>query len=338
MSNLRDLKGKRVVVTGGAGFLGSHVVRLLLAGRSSVIVLDDFSNGKMENLAGVEHQPRLEILRGDVTEPSDVERALAGADVVVHLAVLCLRQSIKDPRRVTEVIVGGTLNCLEAARANGVELFLNCSSSETYGSAVYLPMDEDHPLNPETPYAAAKVAQDMYVRSYGATYRLPWTTIRPFNMFGPNSHWQGHRGELIPKLIVRAMNRRPLVVFGDGRQTRDFLFVEDAARALVAAARCPDAVGEHINLCSGVETSIRRIAELVCASFDLDPEQAIRREAGRPGDVTRHLGDGAKLRRLLGFKPQTDLVQGIRKTVAWFRTLPCAAGELLTQERLRNWE
>ncbi len=338
MAKLRDLKNKRVVVTGGAGFLGSHVVGLLLKNRSSVVVLDDFSNGKMEHLAAFEHHPQLRVLRGDVTDPSDVERAFAGADIVVHLAVLCLRESIKNPRRVTEVIIEGTINCLETARVNGVGLFLNCSSSETYGSAEYTPMDENHPLKPETPYAAAKVAQDMYVRSYGSTYRLPWTTIRPFNMFGPNSHWQGHRGELIPKMMVRAMNRQPLVIFGDGEQTRDFLYVEDAARALVAVARCPAAVGECINFCSGIELSVRRIAELVCASFDLDPAEVIHRQAPRPGDVARHLGDSGKFQQLLGYKPQTSVEEGIRKTAAWIRSLPHAPEELLAEERLRNWE
>ena len=338
MATFRDLKEKRVVVTGGAGFLGSHVVGLLLESGSSVVVLDDFSNGKEEHLAAYADHPRLDVLRGDVTQRSDVERAFAGADVAVHLAVLCLRESIKDPRRVSQVIIEGTINCLEAARTSGFELFLNCSSSEVYGSAEYAPMDEEHPLKPETPYAAAKVAQDMYVRSYGATYRLPWTTIRPFNMFGPNSHWQGHRGELIPKMMVRAMNRKPLVVFGDGSQTRDFLYVEDAARAVVAVARCPDAVGECINFCSGTETTVLRIAELVCASFGLDPETAIQRQSSRPGDVARHLGDSRKFRRLLGFEPRTGVEEGIGKTAAWVRSLPHAPEELLAQEQLRNWE
>ena len=172
------MENRKVVVTGGAGFLGSHVVRLLLEKNNRVIVLDDFSNGKMQHLQDLTANPLLHIIKGDVTNPKDVSAAFKDCDIVMHLAVLGLRQSIREPKRVNEVIIDGTINCLEAARANKIELFVNCSSSEVYGTATYVPIDESHPLNPETPYAAAKVAQDMYVRSYGRTYHLPWVTLR----------------------------------------------------------------------------------------------------------------------------------------------------------------
>ena len=264
------VKNKKVVVTGGAGFLGSHVVQLLIENDNHVVVLDDFSNGKSLHLEPLRDHPKLEVVRGDVTNLDDVQRTFEGCRIVIHLAVLCLRQSIKEPLRVNDVIVRGTLNCLEVARQNQVELFLNCSSSEVYGSANHIPMNEQHPLHPETPYASAKVAQDMYVYSYGRTYGLPWTTIRPFNMYGPNSHWQGHRGELIPKMIVRAMNQMPLIIFGDGSQTRDFTFVKDAAKAVVTIAGEPASRNTSVNFCSGSETSIRQIAEMICKFFDLD--------------------------------------------------------------------
>ena len=138
--------------------------------------------------------------------------------------------------------------------------------------------------------------------------------------------------------MVRALNRKPLVVFGDGNQTRDFLYVEDAAQALVAVARCSGVVGECINFCSGIETTVRRIAELVCTNFDLDPGEMIERQAERPGDVARHLGDNGKFQRLLRFEPQTSVEEGIRKTAAWIRSLPHSPEELLAQEQLRNWE
>jgi len=273
-----------------------------------------------------------------VTKIDDVQKAFKDRDVVIHLAVLCLRQSIKEPQRVNDVIVQGTLNCLEAARSNGVELFLNCSSSEVFGSANYIPMDEQHPLHPETPYAAAKVAQDLYVYSYGRTYDLPWATIRPFNMYGPNSHWQGHRGELIPKMIVRAMNKKPLIIFGDGSQTRDFTYVQDAARAVVAIAEEPACRNTIINFCSGTETSIRQIAELTCNLFDLDPKDFIQTQPPRPGDVQRHFGGNAKFKKLLGFIPEVGLSEGIRQTVDWIKSLPFTPEELITQETPRNWE
>lgn len=332
------MKNKRIIVTGGAGFLGSHVVRLLLEHDHDVVVLDDFSNGKMLHLEHVAAHPRLNIIEGDITCMDEVQAAFAGCSIVIHLAVLGLRESIRDPHRVNEVIVHGTMNCLDVARRNGIELFLNCSSSEVYGTALYTPMDEDHPLNPETPYAAAKVAQDMYVYSYGRTYGLEWTTIRPFNMYGPNSHWQGSRGELIPKMIVRAMNRQPLVIFGDGNQTRDFIYVEDAARAVLAVAENPACRRTCINFSSGVATSVRTIAELICRYYDLDPDVFIRSEAPRPGDVRFHLGDNTKFKEMLGFSPETVINEGIGRTIAWFESLRKSPEELLSQEVLRGWE
>jgi len=157
-------------------------------------------------------------------------------------------------------------------------------------------------------------------------------------MYGPNSHWQGFRGEVIPKMIVRAMNRQPLVVFGDGTQTRDFIYVEDAARAVLSVADTADCLGETINFCSGVEVTIRRIAELICHELDLDPTSMIQSQPPRPADVMRHLGDNRKFQSLLGFKPETHIEEGLKKTVAWFRTLPFSPEELLAQEVLRAWE
>ena len=329
---------KQVAITGGAGFLGSHVVRRQLAEGRRVRVLDNFSNGKEMHLAPLRDDPRLEVVHGDITRRDDVDAAFEGADVVVHLAVLDLRQSIKDPQGVNKAIVDGTLTCLDASRDMGVELFLNCSSSEVYGTAVRTPMDEEHPLLPETPYVAAKAAQDLYVRSYGQTYGLPWVTVRPFNMYGSNSHWQGFRGELIPKMIVRSMNGAPLTVFGDGRQTRDFTFVEDAAEALCRAMETPSAHGQTINICTGKETAIGDIAEMICRAFDRDPATAIERQDPRPGDVRRHLGDSARCRELLGYEPKTVFVDGLERTIDWFRSLPIPPEQMLAEEVGRSWE
>lgn len=332
------MESKKVVVTGGAGFLGSHVVRLLLQNNNFVVLLDDFSNGKMAHLEVVKNHPNLNVIRGDITNIKDVEAAFEGCQIVIHLAVLGLRQSIKEQHRVNDVIVTGTMNCLDFALANKMELFLNCSSSEVYGTAVYVPMDEKHPLNPETPYAAAKVAQDMYVYSYGRTYGLPWTTIRPFNMYGPNSHWQGFRGELIPKMIVRAMNRQPLVILGDGNQTRDFIYVEDAARAVKSVAENPNCRNQCINFCSGIENSVLQIAELICKYFTLDPNEFIQHQPPRPGDVFRHLGDNSKFKDFLNFTPKISIEEGIHRTIVWFQSLPYKPEELYSQEILRGWE
>jgi len=332
------MENKKVVVTGGAGFLGSHVVRLLLQNNYFVVVLDNFSNGKMLHLKAVKHHPNLNIIRGDIRNINSVKTAFEGCEVIIHLAVLGLRQSIKEPHLVTDVIVRGTINCLNVALANKVKLFLNCSSSEVYGTAIKIPMDEEHPLYPETPYAAAKVAQDMYVSSYGRTYGLPWTTIRPFNMYGPNSHWQRSRGELIPKMIVRAMNYQPLIIFGNGKQTRDFVYVEDAARAVIAVAKNPNCLSQSINFCSGIETSVSQIAELICKFFSLDPNEFIQYQSSRPGDVKCHIGKNLKFKKILGFAPKISLEEGINRTIAWFRSLPYEPKKLLLQEVPRGWE
>ncbi len=332
------MRNKRIVVTGGAGFVGSHVVPLLLERDNEVVVLDNFTIGKKENLAGVESNPRLTLIRGDVTNERDVERAFEGANIVVHLAVIDLRYSIKDPILTNRVITAGTINCLNAALKNNAELFLNVSSAEVYGDAIYFPVDEDHIYQPTNPYAAAKVAQDMYVYSYGRTYDLPWTTLRYFSLYGPNSHWESYRGEVIPKMIVRAMNTQPLVIFGDGAQTRDFVFIEDAARALIAIGERKSCLGKCVQFCTGRETSIQRIAEIICYNFGYEPSEMIRKESWRPADIMRMSGISGKCRDMLGLSSSVDIEEGIHRTVQWYRSLPYAPEDLLSQEVLRNWE
>jgi len=332
------LKNKNIVVTGGAGFLGSHLVRLLIEKGNKVTILDDFSHGKEMHLKEIANNSNLKIIKGDITNLDDVKKAFENCQIVFHLAVLDLRQSIKEPQRVNDVIVNGTLNCLNVSRNNNIELFVNCSSSEVFGTAQYIPMDEKHPLLPETPYAASKVAQDMYTFSFGRTYGLPWTTVRPFNMYGPNSHWQGYRGELIPKMIVRAMNKKPLVIFGEGNQTRDFIYVEDAAKGVAEIASNKNSLYKSINICTGKETSIRKVAEAICDEFSLVPKDYIQKQAPRPGDVMRHLGDNSNFEQLTGYTPKTTLEEGINKTISWFKSLPFTPEELLNQEVLRSWE
>lgn len=332
---------EEVIITGGAGFLGSHVAKLMLDIGYKVIIFDDFSNGKNMHLKGLKDNTKLFIIKGDLTKKQDIEnleKSFKNLSAIIHLAVLGLRQSIKDPHRVNEVIVNGTINVLDMALRKNIKLFLNCSSSEAYGTAEYVPMDEKHPLNPETPYAAAKVAQDMYVGSYGRTYGLPWLTVRPFNMYGPNSHWQGVRGELIPKMIVRAINKKPLIIFGEGNQTRDFLYVEDAAQGIATVLKNPKKVNTVINLCFGVETSVIKIATIICNYFNLDPEKYIIKQPPRPGDVLRHLGDNSKFFNLYKFKPRIKIEEGMAKTIDWFKSLPFEPEELLSQEIPRNWE
>lgn len=335
---IEGLTNKRVLVTGGAGFLGSHIVPLLLSNENEAVVLDNFSNGRRENLDPVKDHSNLKIIEGDVTEIKDVQEAMKNVEVIIHLAVLDLRQSLKEPLKVNEVIVNGTLNCLMEAAKNNVELFVNLSSSETYGAAVYVPMDEKHPMEPTNPYAAAKIAQDMYVSSFGITYGLPWMTARSFSMYGPNSYWEGIRGEVIPKMIVRAMNKKPLIIYGEGNQTRDFTYVQDVARTVINMAAIPEFQGNVVNVCKGEGTSIRKIAELITNSFALNPDEYILNQPARPGDVLRQCGDNTKLSRYLDVNKFKEIEEGIDSTVEWFKSLPLDPEAMLSQEKTRAWE
>ena len=307
----------RVLVTGGAGFLGSNVAAALLKDDYSVVILDNFSNGKMLHLEKIKNHPNLKIVRGDIVQKDVVRDAMKDCQYVIHLAVLDLRQSIKEPAKVNDVIVNGTMNCLEVSLENDIRLFLNCSSSEVYGTANYIPMDEKHPLHPETPYAAAKVAQDMYVYSYGRTYGLQWTTIRPFNMYGPNSHWQRFRGELIPKMIVRAMNDQPLPITGNGTETRDWTYVEDIVDGLLRMGIKEEAIGEAINLGSGHDHHVKDMAEMINGLTG--NKSGIKYTERRDWDVkTSLLSSIEKAQNILGYKPKMGFKDGLKKTHQWF--------------------
>lgn len=245
-----QLAGKRVLVTGGAGFIGSHLVDAL--GDSHLRVLDDFSTGHAANLAHHGENSQVEIVRGDIRDAAAVAAAMQGVDVVFHLACRGVRHSIGNPRESHDVNAGGTLNLLEQARRAGVKRFVHVSSSEAYGTARYAPMDEHHPCFPETVYGAAKLAGEAYARAYHQTYGLPTVVVRPFNNFGPRSHFEGDSGEVIPRFAVWALCGKPPVIFGDGLQTRDFIYVAETAAWLCRIAECDPLIGQTVNLGSGI--------------------------------------------------------------------------------------
>jgi len=329
-----NLTGKSVLVTGGAGFIGSHLVEALQGCR--VCVLDDFSTGKEENLAHLVGQRCVDVVRGDVRDAAVVARALRGVDVVFHLACRGVRHSIGNPLENHEVNARGTLVVAEAQRA-GMQRFVHVSSSEVYGTARRVPMDEDHPCYPETVYGAAKLAGEAYARAYHQTYRLPAVVVRPFNNFGPRSHHEGDSGEVIPRFAVWALNGRPPVIFGDGTQTRDFIYVGDTAYWLCRIAECDELVGQTVNLGSGKETSVRELAALVCEEAG-SPGLAPRYQPPRPGDVQRHLAGVERARQALGFAARTSLREGVGKLLHYFRSHKEDLAALMGQTRDRNWE
>ena len=325
--------GKRVLVTGGAGFVGSHLVDLL-SHSNQVTVLDDFSVGERENLAAAVRPPS--VVTADVRDRGALDDVVRDVDVIFHLAVVCLRVSIPDPMASHLVNDLGTLNLLLAARDSAVQRFVYVSSSEVYGSAKRTPMDESHPLNPMTPYAAAKLAGEAYALSFHRTYGFPTTVVRPFNVYGPREHADGPSGEVIPRFVARALAGRPLVVFGDGLQTRDFTWVGDTVRGILMAAECDALVGGCVNIARGEEVSVLRIAELVQRLAGT--RTPIEHQADRPGDVRRHVAGVQRARSMLGFNATVGIDEGLSRYVEWVRSAPGRGVSAPEEEEARNWQ
>jgi UDP-glucose 4-epimerase len=331
------MKVSRVAVTGGAGFIGSHVVDLLAEMGCEVRVIDDFSTGREENLELQQRNSRVVVERADITDLNALRPLLRGVDAVYHLAVQCLRVSLYDPMYVHEVNATGTLNVCMAARELGVDRLVYVSSSEVYGSARRVPMREDHPLHPTTPYAASKLAGEMYATSFAATHGLSVVVVRPFNAYGPREHHEGASGEVIPRFTLRVMSGQAPVVFGDGEQTRDFTWVEDTAAGIVRAGLCDRLVGRTVNVAFGQEVSINRIAELVLATLG-QPQLGVAHAEPRPGDVRRHFADTRRARRLLKLTPTVSIEEGIPRYVAWVRSRITNPRPLVAAQAAVNWQ
>lgn len=298
--------GRVDLVTGGAGFVGSALVRALVAQGRTVVVVDDLSTGDAALLpAGVE------LLTADVREPAAFADHLAAADVVYHLACVNLRRSLHDPFAAHDVNATGTLALLENARRAGVDRFVHVSSSEVYGSARTVPMAEDHPTEPTTAYGASKLAGEAYARAHHLRYGMPVVVVRPFNAMGPDAHHDGDSGEVIPRFVRAALAGGELTVFGDGAQTRDFTHTRDLAAGLAAAGCTPGIEGHTLNLGSGREISVRDLADLVVDVVG-NPDARVVHAPGRPGDVGRLCAEASAARAALGFAVTT----GLRETIA----------------------
>jgi UDP-glucose 4-epimerase len=291
-------------------------------------------NGKRANVAGL---ARLTLQVADVRDCSRMVDLMGGADLVFHLACLGVRHSIHSPIESHDVNATATLNLLSLAQACGVKRFINVSSSEVYGTAQFVPMTEDHPTRPRTVYGASKLAGECYARAFWETYAFPTIVVRPFNTFGPRCHHEGDCGEVIPKFIVRAMAGLPLVIFGAGTQIRDFTFVSDVARGILAAGLCDAAVGQTINLGSGREITINDLAHEI-SDLVAGGKARIVHDDPRPGDISRLCADSRKARDLLGFEPRVGLREGIRRLQAWYVSLDRPVRQLLEEETVRNWK
>jgi len=311
---------KRVLVTGGAGFIPSNVIRHLLEHTGhEVVSLDALTYaGNLENLADVLAHPRLAFVHGDIRDRKLVRELVEGVDVIVNAAAEShVEKSIEDgASEFVQTNVEGTQILLDAIRETPVERFLLVSSSEVYGTAERAPMDEEHPLNPRSPYAGTKAGADRLAYSYFVTYGLPIAIVRPFNNYGPRQHPE----KVVPRFITQALSDDPLTIHGDGHATRDWLYVFDDAEAIEALidAAVDDIAGEVFNVATGVDVSVADVAELVLSCLGKPPE--LRQHVDeRPGQVDRHIGSTEKAARVLSWRARTAFEDGLERTVAWYR-------------------
>jgi UDP-glucose 4-epimerase len=303
-------------VTGGAGFIGSHLVGELTARGQRVRVLDDLSTGQRTNLASVVPAP--EFVEGDVADPATVSRAVAGVNVVFHLAaVASVQRSVEDPASTHRVCATGTLQVLDAARRAGVRRVVYAGSASAYGLPTRDVQTEDDPVEPLSPYAAAKLAGELYTQAFSATYGLETVRVRFFNIFGPRQRADSPYSGVIALFLGALTAGRTPTVFGDGLQSRDFTFVADAVQALIKAAQTPGVSGRVYNVGTGNSvTVLELIAQLNrLLGTDYRPQHG----PARAGDVRHSRADISRARADLGYEPAVSLEEGLRQTLRWYR-------------------
>ncbi len=305
------------LVTGGAGFIGSHLVEALLARGDRVRVLDDFSTGRRENLKELEG--RIELVVGDCADPATAQKATAGVDWVFHEAAIpSVPRSVKDPIGSDRANCAGTVTMLEFARRAGVKRFVYAASSSAYGDTPTLPKEESMKPQPLSPYAVQKLAGEHYCRVYFDTHGLETVALRYFNVFGPRQDPTSEYAAVVPKFVGAAVRGEPVTVFGDGLQSRDFTPVRDAVQANLLAAESDRATGEVINVARGERITlvelVDRIGELVGRPVE------VRRAPPRSGDVRHSLADITRARELLGFRPSPSLAEPLAEVVELFRS------------------
>ena len=313
---------KRALVTGGAGFIGSNIVKRLIKGGHLPVVLDDLSSGYKENLL-----PEVKFIKGDVRDQGTVDKAMAGCSVVLHLAAsVGNKRSIDDPLTDASINVIGTLNILEAARKHGIQRIVFSSSAGIFGELKTLPIAEDHPQDPDSPYGASKLAAEKMCLVYNKLYGMRNVCLRYFNVYGLNQRYDAY-GNVIPIFANRILKDESLTIYGDGKQTRDFVNVADVAAANIAAAFSPDACGVF-NIGSGTRVTINELARLIqeAAGIEVGKEFA----PPRPGDVRDSLADISAAKSAFGFAPKTDLKDGLAEYMEWIKEDP------ITKKQIEN--
>ena len=325
------LANRHVVITGGAGFIGSHLAhRVLRDGPASLTIIDDLSTGQAANLSEISEDHRL--IHGDICDP-DVAAEARDSDVTFHLAVRNVRASLGQPGENLRVNANGTLAILEAMRLGARGRFVYVSSSEVYGIPTSPVFSESTVPAPTTVYGAGKLAGEHLTLAYHSSYGLETQVVRPFNNYGPRSHFEGDSGEVIPKFILRARAGKPLHIHGNGQQTRDFMFVADTADWLVRMSGEASLIGEVVNIGTGSDLSVVDLAKMIVELTSSVSE--IRFGPARPGDLPKLVADTSKVRALLDFGLPTSFEAGLAQTISYFSQFDAEA--LLAQEVERNW-
>ena len=306
---------KRVLITGGAGFIGSHLVDELARRGYYVIILDDLSTGKMENIELLLKKENAEFIQGSITDLPLLQKLFQGVDYVFHQAALpSVLRSVEDPLSTNKVNITGTLNVLLAARDNNTKKVIYASSSSVYGNTPTLPKTEDMVPHPQSPYTVTKLAGEYYCQVFYQVYGLPTVCLRYFNVYGPRQNPNSQYAAVIPRFIQRVLGDKPPIIFGDGEQTRDFTFVKDAVEANILAAES-DATGVF-NIGKGESISINRLAELIIELVGKGVKP-VHREP-RPGDIRHSLADISKA-KAFGYDPNYNLEEGLRETIGRFQ-------------------
>jgi UDP-glucose 4-epimerase len=313
------MQNSRVLITGGAGLVGSHIADLLInEGVSEIIILDNFTRGRQENLAAAKEHGPLVIVEGDIRDQKLLAEVMQNVDIVFHQAAIRITQCAQEPRLALEVLTDGTFNVLEAAANAKVKKVVAASSASIYGMAEDFPTTESHhPYNNRTLYGAAKTFNEGLLRSFYDMYGLDYVALRYFNVYGPRMDIYGVYTEVLIRWMERIAAGQPPLIFGNGTQTMDFVYIEDIARANILAAKA-DVSDEVFNVASGVETSLNDLAHSLAKVMgsDLQPEYGPERKVN---PVQRRLADVTKAKKLLGFEAQVSLEDGLRQLVNWWR-------------------
>jgi len=306
----------KYLVTGGAGFIGSHIVETLVERGDTVRVLDNLTTGKKENLEAV--AGRFEFFEGDIRDPETCARAVKGMDHVLHEAALAsVVRSVEDPLLANAINVTGTLNMLLAARDAGVRSFVLASSSAVYGDDPAMPKVEGQEGRLLSPYAVSKLVDEKYAQAFHALYGMKTVALRYFNVFGPRQDPFSHYSAVIPLFITKILRGERPVVYGDGEQSRDFIFVENVVKANIEAAGAAAAAGEALNVACGEGLTVNGL--LVAVNEVLGTKAEAVHAAPRPGDIVHSTADVRKARRVMGFTPGVSFMDGLRETAAWYR-------------------